>query len=414
MKTQRNTSTQTILPGADVWEHWQIEGASLKQTRTFDSEEGTNPVLFEGDAAQDRIYGIPSTNLTTIPLWIQVPEAETATAIGIQLEVKGIKPTSGCTHWNDHRIARREEGRRLAVIYVLDGSNSSLALSSATPTAMRPASDFLPFDANKATLYHELGVLTIAVTRDSEIVYQAPLISQSPNADAAREIVQIILQLQFDGIIENIAGLDLWIEDTDATPFVSGTGLQVKSVKRPDPVLPSSTPLVLETPDVTERKSAAQNSSRIRKIALIAGLSVITLVFVLVLTNTLINWKRDALLEEIAELTPRASSVGSDIDRWNELAPAVDRDQFPLEILHRLGQIPSVRGVSLTSFEASPGKIEISGRASATGAALKFGGDVSGGSFLPEYRWNFPDPQIAADDSATFTLTGTRTQPDET
>ena len=413
MKTRRHTNTQIILPGANAWELWQIEDASLKRSQTFENEESSVAVQFNESASQERVYGIPSTKLTTIPLWIQVPEAETATAIGIQLEVKGIKPTGG-SNWNDYRIARKEDSRRLAVISVLDGSQSSLAPSSATPTAMRPASDFLPFDANKATLYKELGVLTIAVTRDSEIVYQAPLITQSPDADAAREIVQIILQLQFDGVIENISGLDLWIDDVDATPFVSGTGLQVKSVKRPDPVLPSSAPLALETPDITEKKSAAQSSSRIRKIALIAGSSIAALVFALVLTNTLINWKRDALLEEIAELTPRASSVSSDIDRWNELAPAVDRDQFPLEILHRLGQIPSVRGVSLTSFEASPGKIEISGRASATGAALKFGGDVSRGAYLPEYRWNFPDPQIAADDSATFTLTGTRAQPDET
>ena len=170
----------------------------------------------------------------------------------------------------------------------------------------------------------------------------------------------------------------------------------------------------LVTSDVLARREAKVSTARIRKMALITGVVVSALVFAAVAASTILDWKRDMLLDEIAQLTPRASSVAADKGRWDELAAAVDRDRSVLEMLYRLGEVPSVHGVTLTKFEIAPGVINVSGKAARPGLGLKFGGDVTAGAYLPEYRWEFPAPAIANDNTATFELKGTLTATHET
>ena len=235
---KRTSSIQAIVPGETAWELWRAEsgapvGSAFSLVERFErsGEPGGVPAFLE--EAGEAQYGIGSAEITSVPLWIQVPESETDAAVVMQLEGRGIRASRAGDGWHEYRIAKRDGGRRLAVISVLLGSDSALGGDLRLPDAMRPAVDFLPFRPDRVTLYRELGRLVVAVTQGADVVYQTPLVARRAGADAAREIVQIVFQLKFDEVVDEVAGIDVWLDGADAEALGGRTGLVVHVVERP-------------------------------------------------------------------------------------------------------------------------------------------------------------------------------------
>jgi len=112
------------------------------------------------------------------------------------------------------------------------------------------------------------------------------------------------------------------------------------------------------------------------------------------------------LLDRIAALSPAASEIEQIQQRWAEVAPAVDPDRSPLEMMLLIHGLPSASEVSLTRFERGADRLAIKGRATSPSEALKFLGAISKSNQLSQYHWTYTQPLIAQDGTATFEIEG--------
>jgi hypothetical protein len=116
--------------------------------------------------------------------------------------------------------------------------------------------------------------------------------------------------------------------------------------------------------------------------------------------------QRDMLLEEVADLSPRASQVLDHKKSWLEAAPAVDPTFFPMQVLLDSMTPSSSREVSLTNFEWKPDRLVLRGRMPSAALALQYANEITEVENLTRFVWETPAPTIASDNSATFELTG--------
>ena len=126
----------------------------------------------------------------------------------------------------------------------------------------------------------------------------------------------------------------------------------------------------------------------------------ITLVFLAVLFAGWYDLKRIknqvAQMENRAEqLAPKAERIRRLRDRWDDLSPATQQENYPVEIFHRVAVLLPKKGIRLSEFQIQDQRITIRGEASNVPTAIKFKADLEGSSDLNRYEWDVPPPQIS-------------------
>ena len=101
--------------------------------------------------------------------------------------------------------------------------------------------------------------------------------------------------------------------------------------------------------------------------------------------------------------------------QWNELAPVVDPDEWPVQLLLRcVRQIPANQGLRLSSAEMTSDdggrvkQLRLVGEAPEPGPIQKFSLALSRSDLLSMFQWETPPPQQTKKGTWSFTFNGAR------
>jgi hypothetical protein len=127
------------------------------------------------------------------------------------------------------------------------------------------------------------------------------------------------------------------------------------------------------------------------------------LVSQLVLTSR----KVDDLRKWQSENAPALNLVREGRASWKELAPVVDTNNYPLELLLQASQAIPTDQLHLTLFEAGSGHLLIKGEAKNVAGAFQFLNKLKSDPFFSGYNLEMGNPRPLPNDLAQFQIEGT-------
>jgi len=93
-------------------------------------------------------------------------------------------------------------------------------------------------------------------------------------------------------------------------------------------------------------------------------------------------------------------------DRWTALRPAVEARRYPLRQLNAIARCLDASVAVLTRFESKPDAVSVGGTARSAGDAYAFFNAIAADPDLGLHAWSMPQPNLSADGTATFVITG--------
>ena len=382
-----------ILPGESGWEIW-----SRSANGAFELQHATD-LMHVGD-----LENIPNGDLTllfalrsvtTVPMRVMTAdEAMFEDLVALHAERLGLRADPLAGQLNDlFEIRRENDSAVLLSIWLKKPGEGDLPRVG--PKAFDLSARAISVQGSAVTVWRELGRWVFAVHQDDKLLYaQATACeSEQPDAALARELKFSLMQLSMQGLHPTPSRLDVLSADAslDLGALRDGFELPVAIRPRPAPVLPAPVSKLLPE-DVRAARKEAQRKQRIQ-----LGVGAAALLYLL-----LLGWlayglwqksRRVADLEQQAELAaPAAEAYTLHMERWHELADAIDIDHAPVEILYRIHScIPKNAGVRLTTAEVGPYEVNLRGEAPSSEAANQFKLNLRKNTSLSRYDWDLPD-----------------------
>jgi hypothetical protein len=247
----------------------------------------------------------------------------------------------------------------------------------------------------------------VAITAGPRLAYFSALSSASLDANGLAELNNICLQLSFQRVLTALDRIVLWMDEGDVARIHAVTGLEVMREDKPAPRIGAAAATRLMPADVLAAREASQTSSKRRVMLLSVGMAAAVLLagFALVIGHA--SRERQALLDQVAEIMPRASKVGAHKAAWLEVGSAVDPDIMPMGLLLRCMEPGSSAHIALTHFECSGDTVILRGRAPDASPALKYIEELKNTESLSAYTWESGTPLVGAQ-GTEFEIKGTR------
>jgi hypothetical protein len=271
----------------------------------------------------------------------------------------------------------------------------------------------LPLMEGKVTVWQELGRWVFAIPSDGKLLYcQATGAgAEFPDQMVATEIRMALMQLMLQGFSRSLSGAVVWLEaGSDASgatqALEQALGLPVEAAVRPAPLWPSPASHLLPADVRAEREARVQRQRKRAAIgALAAAFAVVCVWFGLQL------WKEINHLKELqaraTEIEPDAEAYRLHQEKWAELAPVIEPDNWPIEIIFRaLSQIPRGGGLRLTQALVQSGEIRLVGEAPEATPTGQFDLALRRSSELAGYQWTNPPATQKSSGTWNFTFNG--------
>ncbi len=412
--SEKNHSKQRLellLPGDTAWQLWSGNAlGTFTLATTFSAEaEGS----FATSAARHTL-ALPATSLWVLPAWLQGEPDHLRDIASLHLERLGVK-TPGHAESLAVESLQNDGRSHLARIIALKDVATPLADYRILPDDCRLSALCYALPTSSLILWRELGRLVIAITVGPRLAYFSPMSAARLDANGLAELNNICLQLTFQKVLTALDSVVLWMDEGDAEHIQRTIGLPVLRGEKPTPQ-PSSftTPLgknkaaVLMPADIIAQRETTVTKAKHRLLGLSIGFGIAACVALFAGLMALATRERDALQDQLATLMPRHAKVAEHKKSWQEVATATDPDYLPMELLLRCMEPSASATLSVTSFECSPDSIIISGRTPEVANALKYSEQLKATESLAAFAWEASTPEIAADNSASFELKGTR------
>ncbi|MDB6074504.1 MAG: hypothetical protein JWO89_2144 [Verrucomicrobiaceae bacterium] len=400
--SKKKQKHEVLVPGDKAWELWSggLAGAFVC-TSTF--EDG--PGAFSRGASR-RVLALPAASLWVLPAWMKGTQAHLRDMAQLHLERLGVRTPQHAESLCVDALTELD-GSILARVVALKDVPTPLADFRVLPEECRLSASCLPLPANSLIVWRELGRLVVAITIGPRLAYFSPLSSAALDHGGLAELNNICLQLTFQRVLSNLSGIVLWIEDGNVEAIQKATGVPVTREDRPAPQIAAVSKTGLMPGDVIATRQASESASRTRLLVLGGAFVMAALVAAFMVVMSMATQERDALREQVAEITPRAAKVQNHKEAWQEVATAVDPNSYPMELLMRCMEPKASNEVTLTGFECTQDTIMIRGRAPEISPALKYSEELKQTDSLA-FTWDPGIPRIESDNSATFELKGTR------
>jgi len=385
------TGRQLIAPGAHGWEVWAAEADSALQ------RVAGGLVARPGDlkdlGAGETLLLFPVRDVIAMPFKVQTADASLYEDLaGLHIERLGVRVDPLGGQLTDQFLieSSAEQASLLAVALTppVDGFMPARPVGAFDLTAR-----CLPLVDGKVTVWQELGRWVFAIASGGKLLYcQATGASdESPAELVATEIRMALTQLMLQGFSVPLAGAVVWLESgSDATgkteALEQALCAPVEAAVRPAPAWPLPPSRLLPADVRAEREARLQ---RQRKRAVIGAVAAVFIGVCAWLGYEL--WKD---VEQLEDLQARAEAIGPDAEayrlhqeKWAELAPVIDKDQWPIEIIFRaISQVPP-GGLRITQVVVQGGEIRLTGEAGDTEVPSKFDKSLTRSSELAGYQW---------------------------
>jgi hypothetical protein len=401
MARTRKPTHDLLLPGADGWTRWTgHEGAACELATDF----GAGTASFHKEPHR-RILALPASQVWVLPAWLNGEVSHLRDMASLHLERQGVRLNDPQNGLQIQPLQEKDGAHLTRVLALKDLPNTTLDLAR-LPDEVVLSAACRPLPEDSIILQREMSRLVVTITHGKEIIYCSPLSAHRLDALALSELNHLCLQLGFQRVLGRVSAIVLWLEEGDITQIERVTGLPARREDQPAPVIPARGQSTLVPSEIFAARLRQQSKARTRTIALSAGFAIAACVAVMAVMISYASRQRDALLEEVAELSPRASQVLDHKKSWLEAAPAVDPTYFPMQVLLDSMTPSSSAEVSLTNFEWKPDRLVLRGRMPSAALALQYANEITEVENLTRYAWETPAPTIASDNSATFELTG--------
>jgi hypothetical protein len=381
------------------WELWNFPASRRAQfVRRIES-----PKMAGGQV----VVALPLRQTVSYATWVPTADRQVVSEmVQLQLEKRGLVRRQSADSSLDIRILEVQEDRSLALAIVL---LPDLAPELAVENAVRfePEPFTLPLPQDRLIVWRERQRLAMTISRGRDPIHFQVLSAEEVSGESVNEIRCILLQLESQHMINELLGLAVWGDFTDAEVELLQQGLGLKTFREslPPPSLPA-TPSKLLPPQVSVLHEKARRRRRVRR--LIAAAAGAYLLAVLAMIGY-IFWQQHRITELQNQLSaehPTVAAIQGTADQWRKVEWAVDPKMYAVELLHQVADLLPPQGMRLTAFQIEKGKLIIRGEASTAAAAFKFNEDIKQNVALKQFGWDMKSPSLRPDGRAEFIIEG--------
>ena len=284
---------QLLLPGPQDWELWT---GTLTGSLTFAQNFEHTPGAYTSDASK-RLLALPATSLWVLPAWLKGDHSELPGMAQLHLERLSVR-TPGHAESLSVESLDETDGSHLTRIVALKDVPTPLTDFRILPDECRLSAQCYALPPDRITIWQELGRLVIAITIGPKLAYFSPMSSATLDHSGIVELNNICLQLSFQKVLTQLAGIMLWIEDGDIERIAKATGLEVSRHDKPTPRLLTSQTSGLMPADIILTRQSVQTSAKRRVMGLAAGLVIAAFIAAFMVMMTAATRERDALADD--------------------------------------------------------------------------------------------------------------------
>jgi hypothetical protein len=381
------------------WELWNFPASKRAQfVRRIESPKTVGGHI---------VIALPLRQTVSYATWVPTADRQVVPEmVQLQLEKRGLVQRQTADSSVDVRILEVQEERSLALAIVL---LPDLAPELAVENAVRfePEPFTLPLPQDRLIVWRERQRLAVTISRGRDPIHFQVLSAEEVSDESVNEIRCILLQLESQHMINQLLGLAVWGNFTDAEVELLQQGLGLKTFREslPPPSLPTTASKLLP-PQVSVLHEKARRRRRIRR--LIAAAAGAYLLAVLAIIGY-IFWQQHRITELQSQLSaehPTVAAIQGTADQWRKVEWAVDPKMYAVELLHQVADLLPPQGMRLTAFQIEKGKLIIRGEASTAAAAFKFNEDIKQNAALKQFRWDMKSPSLRPDGRAEFIVEG--------
>ena len=390
-----------LIPGSDGWEIW--EGSA---EGSFQRSLENGPLLaseIESVPSAGLVMGFPVRQALAVPFKVQTDdEAMFDDLATMHLEKSGIRPEEDAGRLTDCFLAGQQDGQTILLAVVLSAPEvSNLPLRA--PSAFDISARLFPMDENAITLWRELGRWVFAISSHGQLTYFQALSGDRLSGDTIRDVFLALTQLGLQGVNLELNQAVVWRSGSKSDPtngeikaFGDQLGAQVSVEPKPNPVVPESLSRIIPADARSEKRSHEKRQKRNILIAAILILYVGLASYFgyqYVELNTALN-KQDYRMKDVRVQHGEIALFNAD---WQQLAPVVDSQRWPLQLLYRTATIiPPSQDLRFKVFEASRERIVIRGESADLKITSSYAEKIR--RALKDYNWSLPP---AEDDRKT-------------
>jgi hypothetical protein len=407
--------TVLILPAARA--HWEV----WKGARGGDAE-WRGPAESPAQAATGggaMVIGLPARACRTFAFTVPTEDPKLFRQLAFaQVERRGLAAGPADETAFTCHVHEKSQGHSVLSVDVVLAEGAALTLPARTH-GLLPAVRLYPLPANRLVVLEEQGRLVLCAGTGGQLVH-SQVISGASGLDAhvGQELRVASLALPQQGLMPEVSGVEAWgdFPADEAAALSRQIGLPVEVRPRPAPVLRAEqrrTSADLLPPSI---RAQARNRRR-RPLGWIAAAAAVAAV-------TALGWRQQHRLHELekeaARLEARVNASAGEVGRaegeqsklrelqaqWSALRPAVEPRRYPLRQLNALARCLEASAAVLTRFESKPDAVSIGGTARSAGDAYTLYNTIRAEPDLGLHTWSMVQPNLAADGTATFVITG--------
>jgi hypothetical protein len=393
-----------LLPGpteAEPWELWVLAG------------KGSEPRIvqicqspLDNRLSKSSTLVLPVTQVYGLPLWLnETDPRQIAGMIPLQIESRGLQTRHAIPVF-DWSVVAKEEKRTLVLVGILPNALPEDLHAEAYETFDLSARYF-HFASNALTLWREHDRLVVAITRGPNLAYFQALTEGQVSTRVIQDLNSTFAALEMQDILLPLEHVVAWTELKPAETAALRDAFRVPVMQEecPPPDAPAQGWKL--TPAAIHEARRSRESMRwiTRAIALLVVLYLCAIAWM--------AWQYVQVSMKIADLKKWQDAHSADVDvvaanraAWKQLAPVVDYNYFPLEILRRVQAAIPTDELHLTLFEVdSQGKLNIHGEAKNVAGAFTFFERLKEDSYFARYNLLMGNPRPLPNDLASFQIT---------
>lgn len=349
-----------FLPGAEGWEIWNGTAAEGFQLQV--STEHLLALEVTEKIAGPLQMALPVRQLSSLPFKAQTEDLSILEDLAMMhLEKNGTRPALDGGQLSDHFVYGKSGEETLLTAVVLNPPQEG-QLPRRSPQAFDLSPRCLPLPERKVVVWRELGRWVFGIGRPSGVLYFQCFSGDRLDERGGNDVRLALTQLQLQGVLDPFPDeVVVWSHGsaTDARPeelesFSRGLGLSASSAPKPAPNWPAP-PSRLLPADVRAERMEKKNQRNRNLLVAAAVIAYVGLIGFLFFNLTSAEEKVMIAQKKVTSLGPEALKLQVHQDKWDELAPVVDNEFYPYEVLFRIYKaLPNTkteRNVRLTHVE---------------------------------------------------------------
>ncbi len=393
----KTTENVLLVPGESGWEIWtgQADAPFTLVEATTSDKAGDLTAIPAGDL----LLFFPVKAITAVPMRVASDdEALFPDLAALHAERLGLRPDPLAGQLTDiFVIARAAENTALVSVFLRVPGEGEMPRRG--PKAFDISARAYPTTGDTLAVWKELGRWVFSLSHQGLLVYcqATSVMADSPDSHFTREIRLALMQLSMQGLEIEPTHIVVWtnLSTLDTTALTASFRAPIEVSPRPAPSLPNPLSKLLPADIRAARRAARQRQN------VILGIAAVALLYLGIIGWFGYGlWKDNSttqkLVAEAEAAAPEGEAYALHMQKWDELADAIQRANSPVEILRHIASCrPPGGALRLKSAEISANKITLDGEGQQFDTVSSFSLNIEKNQDLKRFVWSKPEPNQA-------------------